>query len=82
LEALKGIKKRENQNELLKQIEERKLRVEAQKQREKQDDMRLDQKVREDLKRLNQREQRDINRERGKPDDLTASMDNSVDLSR
>lgn len=45
---------RENQSELLKQIEERKLRVEAQKRKEKQDDLRLDQKVREDLKRLNQ----------------------------
>ena len=53
MEALRGIKKRENQNELLKQIEERKLRIEAQKQRDKQEEMRLDQKVREDLKKLN-----------------------------
>ena len=82
MEALRGIKKRENQNELLKQIEERKLRIEAQKQRDKQEEMRLDQKVREDLKKLNQRELRDIKRERGKPDDLTASIDNSVDFSR
>lgn len=43
--------------------------------------MRLDMKVREDLKKLNQKEQRDINRERGK-DDPTASIDNSVDFSR
>jgi len=38
--------------------------------------------VREDLKRINQRELKDINRERGKPEDLTASLDNSVDFSR
>ena len=38
--------------------------------------------MREDLKRINQRELKDINRERGKPEDLTASLDNSVDFSR
>ena len=47
---LKQRQMKENQAELLKQIDERRRKVEAEKNRQKQEDVRLDQQVREDLK--------------------------------
>ena len=57
---------KENQNELLKQIEERRRKNEDAKNRDKADDLRLDQQVREDLKNLNLKHEAEIRKEREK----------------
>jgi len=64
---------KENQAELLKQIEERRRKVEADKNRAKQEDVRLDQQVRDDLKKLNTKHEAEIRKEREKKGVVQAS---------
>jgi len=46
---------KENQAELLRQIEERRVRNEQEKQRQKQEDIRLEDQVKQDLKKMNKK---------------------------
>jgi len=55
-----------NQNELRRQIDEKRNREMAEKNRELQEDIALENKVKEDLKRMNQKFMQEMSKEKGK----------------
>ena len=57
------------------QIEERRKRVEAEKLKREQDDLRLDMQVREDLKKMNQKFANEIKKEKRKDGRVDVSQD-------
>lgn len=79
-EELKNNLMKHNQNELLKQIEEKRNREQAERNRQKMEDYMLENKVKEDLKRMNQNFIKELTKEGGKKGNY--NVNSSLDLSQ